>query len=233
MFKKTPTLKYESAIEQYPDIIVPSKKLVPEWYKKIPKWKDNELFESGKGFNHTLKLCVPFLDSMTNGYVITLPFDVYIKNNNGVPFLTWALGADDYAPSWREISDNNILPAGHFPLEYVWKTNVAFTIPKGYCVLITHPLNRYDLPFTTLSGIVDGGLVMQAKGNAPFYIKQGFEGTIPQGTPIAQLILFRQEKWKSKKIPGLLKTGEFHAKSSLLVLSGWYKKMFWVRKDYE
>ena len=233
MFKKTPILKYESGVEEYQNIIVPSKTVVPEWYKKIPKWKDKKMFEVETGLNHTIKLCVPFLDSMTNGYVITLPFDVYVKDNNGSPFLTWALGADELCPTWREISNENIVPFGHYPLEYVWKTNVALTIPKGYSALFTHPLNRHDLPFTTLSGIFDGGLVMQSKGSAPFFIKKGFEGIIPQGTPIAQLILFRQENWKSKKIPGLLKIGNLHKQSSLLVLSGWCKKTFWVRKNYE
>jgi hypothetical protein len=233
MFKKTPILKYESAVKEYQNIIVPSKTVIPEWFKKIPKWKDKKIFDVKTGFGQTLKLCVPFLDAMTSGYVITLPFDVYVKDNDGSPFLTWAEGADDLSPSWRELSDENLVPFGHTPIEYVWKPNVAFTVPKGYSVLLTHPLNRHDLPFTTLSGIVDGELVMQSKGNVPFYLKIGFEGIIPQGTPIAQLILFRQENWKSKKTLGLLKIGEFHRNSSLLILSGWYKKMFWVRKNYE
>ena len=27
--------------------------------------------------------------------------------------------------------------------------------PEGYSLLFTHPVNRFDLPFTTLSGLVD------------------------------------------------------------------------------
>ena len=27
--------------------------------------------------------------------------------------------------------------------------------PEGYSVLFTHPVNRFDLPFTTLTGMVD------------------------------------------------------------------------------
>jgi hypothetical protein len=27
--------------------------------------------------------------------------------------------------------------------------------PDGYAVLFTHPFNRFDLPFTTLTGLVD------------------------------------------------------------------------------
>ena len=46
MFKKKAILKFESAIDIYPDIITPSKNHIPEWYKKIPKWKNNEFFWS-------------------------------------------------------------------------------------------------------------------------------------------------------------------------------------------
>jgi hypothetical protein len=233
IFKKNLILKYESSLEEYQDSILPAKKFIPEWYKKIPKWENNVLFDLEKGIGTTVKQCVPFLDSMTTGYMITLPYDLYVKNNNGAPYITWPIGVD-YPPKYRQsVSDQNIVPFGHFPIEYTWDYNVAYTFPKGYSALFTHPLNRHDLPFTTLSGIIDGGLVLSPHGNIPFFIKQGFEGVIPQGTPIAQLILFRQENWKSKKTPGLVKLGLSHEKKALLVLGGWYKKTFWVRKQYD
>jgi hypothetical protein len=233
MFKKTPVLKYESSTKEYKDSIAPSKKFIPEWYKKIPQWKDNVFFDTATGVNPTVKLCMPFLDAFMAGYMITLPYDLYVKNNDGVPFLVWPEGVQN-PPSWRqEVADPNIVPTGHFPLEYTWDYNVSYTFPKGYSALFTHPLNRNDLPFTTISGIIDGGLVMSAHGNPPFYIKQGFEGIIPQGTPIAQLIPFRQEKWKSKNTPGLVAIGQSHAENALIVFKGWYKKTFWVRKQYD
>lgn len=47
-FKRTkldkPILQYESLLEEYPNIVSPAKANIPEWYKKIPKWKDNEIF---------------------------------------------------------------------------------------------------------------------------------------------------------------------------------------------
>jgi hypothetical protein len=70
MFRKKPVLQYESAVEVYPNIITPAKNHVPEWYKKIPKWKNNEMFEVGKGWNITVKQCMPFMDSLTSGYMM-------------------------------------------------------------------------------------------------------------------------------------------------------------------
>lgn len=231
MFRKKPILQYESAISVYPNIITPAKNHIPEWYKNIPRWENNEMFKVGKGFRHTVKHCMPFLDSLTTGYMIVLPNDLYVKNDNGEPFISWQ-GAE-FPPSSRDnIADLNLVPAGHSPLEFVWHTGVANTIPLGYSLLFTHPINRHDLPFTTLSGIVDGGLVMGPRGNIPFYVKDGFEGIIPQGTPIAQLIPFRQEDWSSKIKNGLVQEAEEHDKKTNSLIFGWYKKTFWTRKKY-
>ena len=190
------------------------------------------MFEVGKGFNITVKHCMPFLESFTAGYMIVLPHDLYVKNNNGVPYLSWNIS--EFHPRWREEAANpNLVPFGHHPLEYVWQTGVANTVPVGYSMLFTHPLNRHDLPFTTLSGIMDGGFVMSPTGNIPFYIKKGFEGIIPQGTPIIQIIPFRQENWLLKISKGLVKKSIQHGDEINLVISGWYKKTFWTRKKYD
>lgn len=232
MFKKKPVLQYESALKSYQNSITPARNNIPEWYKKIPKWKNNKMFDMDVGFQPTIKHCAPFLEAMTTGYMINLPYDLYVSNNNGSPFLSW--NKIQFPPTWRDsVSSDSVVPAGHFPTEYIWNYCVAHTIPKGYSLLFTHPLNRHDLPFTTLSGIVDGGFVMNAHGQIPFYIKQNFEGLIPQGTPIAQLIPFRQENWHSKKVKDLVKIGETHRDASSSLISGWYKKTFWTRKKYD
>ena len=235
MFRKKLVLQYESAVEVYPNIITPAKNHVPEWYKKIPKFKDNTIFEIDRGFAPTIKLCAPFLDSLTSGYVISLPYDLYVKNNNGAPYLTWPEAVTDkIAPKWRkQTSHEKIVPSGCYSFEYTWNPCVAFVFPKGYSFLITHPLNRHDLPFITLSGIIDGGFAVNAHGNFPFYIKENFEGIINKGTPIMQIIPFRQEKWKSKKIKGLVELSILNQKKSTSVIYGWYKKMFWIKKEYD
>jgi hypothetical protein len=233
MFRKKPILQYESAVEVYPNIITPAKDHIPDWYKKVTKWKNNEIFNLETGFEGTVKRCVPFLEPFLTGYMIVLPHDLYVKNNDGKPYLTWREGGVKFPPSWREeVSEPNLVPAGHYPLEYTWHTSVANTVPIGYSLLLTHPLNRHDLPFTTLSGIVDGGFVMSPEGNIPFYIKNGFEGIIHQGTPIAQLIPFRQENWTSKQKNGLVKESEKYLKMSAALIAGWYKKTFWQKKEY-
>jgi hypothetical protein len=232
MFKKKPTLKYESGIDYYPDIIVSAKKNVPDWYKKIPLWGNRQIFEIGKGFNPTLKQCMPFMESLTTGYMIVLPNDLYVKDNNGEPFITW--NSSNFPPQTRgEVADSKLIPFEHYPTEFVWQTGVASTIPVGYSAIFTHPLNRHDLPFTTLTGIVDGGMILYGTGNIPFYIKKGFEGIIPVGTPIMQIIPFRQENWCSEITKGLYAKAQLEKAKSSSFIIGWYKKTFWTKKTYE
>lgn len=233
MFKKKLVINYESLYEYYPNPIGSSKNYVPDWYKNISKWKNNEMFDiATKKFNPTLKHCVPFLEAMISGYMITLPYDLYVKNDSESSYLSW--NSIEYPPGVRDnVADPALVPIGHYPIEYLWTYPLSHTIPKGYSLLFTHPLNRHDLPFTTLSGIVDGDFIMYAGGQVPFYIKKDFEGVIPKGTPIVQIILFRSENWKSKKTKGLLKLGELQKKQATSVFFNFYKNAYWKRKKYD
>ena len=233
MFKKKPILKYKSVLDQYQNTITPAKNHIPDWYKKIPKWKNNEIYDMEKGLQNSLKQCVPFMETMSTGYMIVLPYDVYVKNDMGFPLLTWKSGVEFPPKSRGEASHKLIVPAGHHSIEFVWDLCTQYQFPKEYSFLFTHPLNRHDLPFTTLSGIIDGDFAMSAHGNVPFFVKKGFEGLIPQGTPVAQLIPFRRENWKSEISNNLDKTAKLHDGGAGLVLSGYYKKNFWKRKNYD
>ena len=69
---------------------------MPEWYKnskiKIDKvgYKETELnINNTSSVNVTYKMCVPFLDAMTSGYVVTTEYDVEISEINGYPAALW------------------------------------------------------------------------------------------------------------------------------------------------
>lgn len=232
MFRKKPLIKYQSAIQEYPNILSMAKTHIPEWYKKIPRWKNNKMFTLENGMAPTVKQCVPFMDALSCGYIVTLPYDLYVHNNNGSPYLVWR--ELEFPPKWREdVANENVVPAGHYSREYIWDPCVSIEVPEGYSMLLTHPLNRHDLPFTTLSGIIDGGFATPPHGSFPFYIKTGFDGVIEQGTPIMQIIPFKQDIWQSEQSKDLLKKGLSSNQQSSLKFTGWYKNTIWNRKDYQ
>ena len=60
--------QYLDLKEEFPQ---PIKLNIPKWFKKI-----NHDVE-----NFTIKGCMPFLDTLTTGYLLRLPQDFYLKHN--------------------------------------------------------------------------------------------------------------------------------------------------------
>jgi hypothetical protein len=104
--------------------------------------------------------------------------------------------------------------------------------PKGYSLLITHPLNRLDLPFTTLSAVVDADKYPISDGSIPFFLKKDFYGIIKKGTPLFQVIPFKREEWDSEMSEELFTEARVYSKKSRSIVSGFYKNFQWSKKTY-
>ena len=219
-------LKFESVYDFYPDVIVPAKNIIPQWYKD--QKPDGPIAK-------TFKKCVPFLDSLTTGYIVTLPVDLHVTKQDSGPHINWRLSEDgmQLIGFRQNVSIDNIpSPVGYYRDSFFWRFPVSFKIPSGYSALVTQPANRFDLPFFLISAIIDGGYTLLPDANIPFYLKENFEGIVPQGTPIAQIFLIKNESWKAKKTKGILQEGIMNKMRSSALYSGWYKKTWWVKKDY-
>jgi hypothetical protein len=228
----TKILKFATK-EKYLVGLKPIRNYVPEWYKKTDRFfgKRQILGSNGEGAK-TLKMCVPFLDTLTTGYTVELWQDVQVKiDSSNEPVMFWA-GEPDAAERRpiNSIGDMPI-PNGYSPEPFAWKFPFAIKTPKGYSVLMSHPLNRYDLPFLTLSGIVDSDTLLNS-GNLPFFIKEGFEGIIPKGTPIVQIFPYKRDDWKSEEDQDLLEEENKQKILNLRVAFGHYKNTAWNKKTY-
>lgn len=123
------------------------------------------------------------------------------------------------------------IPKGYHHHHFSWGTKQILKVEDGYSLLITHPLNRDDLPFRTLSGIVDANYAMNG-GKLPFLLQEGFEGIIKAGTPIAQIIPIKREPWVLEHNTNLLKEAKLARSTSLKTIFGWYRDKWWNRKEY-
>lgn len=205
------------------------KKLMPDWYKKSELYwgKDGEEIAG-------LKTCLPFLDAMITGYALTTPVDIYVdKTPEGNLSIKWDIELHPekiLSERFGEIGSKIVRPAGHKENHLIWHSSWGFKVPRGYSVLVTHPLNRFDLPFTTTSAIIDSDKYLPW-GNIPFFIKDDFEGMIPAGTPFAQLLPIKREKWTYVQNWFLTKKA---LKQGSITRSGKaiYKKMFRSIKDF-
>lgn len=230
----------------------PVKLHVPQWYK------DGEMYDTDQ--KPALKTCVPFLDVMLSGYVLTTIEDMKIFSKGGYIYVEDGILKEDgtfeayseknknhnhgHQHNHEDETINSSLiaerkstsgstiprPAGHLQNHLVWSGKWGWKVPRGHSVIVTHPFNRHDLPFTTLSGIIDSdGWV--PPGNIPFFLKEDFDGVIPKGTPIAQLFPFKRQDWKMS-ISKVLQSRSFFDGATDRSVIGYYKRKYWNRKNY-
>jgi len=208
---------------------------MPDWYNKSERWLDSDKVEiRNYSANHGLKHCIPFLDVMTSGYMIELWTDVQvIRNENNEAELTWLSPPDPALVRDQRSGKTVPRPAGHDEVHYGWINQFSIKVPKGYSVLLTHPANRFDLPFTTLAGIIDSDSYFPG-GVIPFFLRSDFEGIIKAGTPIAQLFPYKRESWVSERGgKDLQKEAQQQAYDTRRSIGGLYKSLHWTRKSHE
>jgi len=222
----------------------PASQFAPKWYKETPKYDSiwggsRELLDFVKnrqgdtGYHMTFKMCQPFLDAMTSGYMITLPATVVVSqiiDQDGIsrPKLDWNTSFDLADLQNPLVAARFPTPSGHNKDLFRWLNNWKIETPPGYSCLIVHPVNRYDLPFHTVTGFVD----TDKQPNAlilPFVVRAGFEGEIPVGTPIAQVFPIKRDEWNSEII---LEKPNFGTDLVKQTFERAYKKLWWTKKVY-
>lgn len=140
----------------------------------------------------TLKQCPPFVDAMTHGFLIPLPCDVTVEAgrfswNWPLPPLT--VPGHPRAPLSfhvpEQLAGSPLSHAGQSALKF----NSFWTIEleQGWSLMVVHPINRDDLPFRLVTGLVDADRFNEVGINFPaLWTNPGFTGVLPRGMPIAQ-----------------------------------------------
>lgn len=173
-----------------------AREALPGWLHSMP----SKAFSEVHGLEvRTVKQCPPFIDAMSYGFVIPLPCDVQVEPG----LLSWdwdlpPLIVDGHtrSPISFHVAAQATGAPFHPGLSHVVKFNCFWTIElaPGWSLFATHPVNRLDLPFRTLTGLVDAdrfndlGIFFPALWTDP-----DFRGVLPRGTPIAQCFAVPRE----------------------------------------
>lgn len=255
MFKKKQIIKSWETQENPKDAIneiIPAIKAIPEWYKKAPvivdKNKTNYNYDGSElkldlkrftGLNQygeTFKACTPMLDAMGLGYVIVTGEDIYFNED------THSFNTNSLVQQTTHIPyqlEGYPVPDWCHEMLFKWNSKIHTILPEGYTALHMMPLHRTDLPFYTLPGVIDGSHPLEV--NTPFFMKKGFTGVIPEGTPIIQIIPFKIEDWKNDHSDDVKKTAAdfdllknfFEFDEHMEPKAGMYKKKIRKRKIFE
>jgi hypothetical protein len=166
-----------------------ARETLPDWLRAMPAVSHSQFH--GKAIR-TVKQCPPFVEAMRLGFVILLPCDVEVVQgrfswNWEIPQLTTAQHPRAplafHAPAQLEGAPFAT------PGQSAIKFNGFWTIElePGWSLFVTHPINREELPFRTLTGWVHADLFHAAGINFPaLWTQPDFKGVLRKGTPVAQ-----------------------------------------------
>lgn len=168
---------------------VPAIQALPDWLRSMAPRVFSEMH--GRAIR-TVKQCPPFVDAMSHGFMLLLPCDVQVDHGRFTwhwPLPELKLSGHPRAPLSfhvaEQISDS---PLAQGRLSAI-KFNSFWTIElePGWSLMVGHPVNRPDLPFRVLTGLVDADRFNAVGINFPaLWTEPGFSGVLPRGTPVAQ-----------------------------------------------
>jgi len=208
----------------------------------------------------TVKGCMPFLDTLTTGYLLKFPQDFHVrhnvdnKNEKGETFKDSFQTFGLY--QWQKILSEKLINLNSglenhntFQMEgspFVEKNkNLPFykilnpwkiKTPSGYSCLFVPPLNNNDDRFSIIPGIVDTD-TFPNEINFPIVINGDkypvIDTIIKKGTPYVQIIPFKRESWKIKLKPRKTKDILNSRLFTPLTLFQNYKVKFWNMKKFK
>ncbi len=186
-----PTIRFQDTTREISEHFYPkpSKFFIPEWLKNLAPYVDAE-----KNYS-TAKRCLPMMDAVMFGYTMVTTEDIRV-NQLGAgmePAYEWSFGhgIEFHEPeqliTHMQVDDNTRIA------KYVSPWTIR--TPEGYSCLFVSPLNSDNLTFVPFSGVVDTD-TYDVPVAFPFLLSpKDFQGVVPAGTPIAQVIPFRRESW--------------------------------------
>ena len=214
----------------------PAKDYMPEWLEKaMPFFTKKPEFDVQTGKpNPTVKMCMPFTDSFEMGYIQETWTDIYIQKREDGTYFYYPAGPK--IMSERPLEASSLMPVDKNYLEqhFTWHPPWMPELPAGYSCILTHPLNRNDLPFYTFTGIIDADkfIMSEKQSNIPFLLDKDFTGLIKKGTPMYQIIPFKRDDWTSSSTKfDANRQLSFTQKIRQHVWNG-YKKICWTKKRF-
>jgi hypothetical protein len=168
---------------------IPARATLPDWLRAMPANAHSEIH--GRAIR-TVKQCPPFVDAMAHGVMILLPCDVVVERGT----FSWAWEIPAPATSGHPRAPLSFHVASQFPGAPFGRDNQAaikfnsfwtVELDPGWSLFATHPVNRDDLPFRLISGLVDADRFHDGGINFPaIWMQPDFSGVLPRGTPVAQ-----------------------------------------------
>ena len=206
--------KYATAVAIPPS---PASEFIPKWWRDMEVSTSEHVLSrpgedaSTKTYVHTTgKRCFPMLDALTAGYILPLWADVEVTlEPDGSPTMKWLVDRPVFGFWYQEFTNGMDIPEDSHPVAFKYCNQYIIETPPGWSCLFMPPAGYPNLPFHTITGVVDTD-VLKTDINQPIWLKKGFTGIIKKGTPIAQIVPFQRQDWTNVVIDELEHEEHYH-----------------------
>jgi hypothetical protein len=219
---------------------MPASQFIPEWWRSIPlheprpnESNGNKIIVENGVSNAGAKQCMPMLDALLTGYIVTLWADVQIRQINGNPIITWRIKSTDVFQEHGLTAKMVEPPTGYSNNVFKYISTWIPITPKGYSVLITAPFGYRNTPFQAIPAVIDSDK-STLEIVPPMWVKKDFEGIVEKGTPMFQITPFKRTEWEGNY--DYYPNGEYakvHDKNFGSTIINHYKKFVWSKKSYK
>ena len=227
-----PTIKFTDTTGLVPEQFYPkpASRFIPEWLKALKPYGEDKKHRqlSPHDSNRTAKKCHPMVDAAMTGYVIETTEDWIVEQTDQGAHFYWAngLGLDFHEPG--QISTHSrsseMVPK--------WMNPFAIETPAGYSTLFIPLVNQDNPVIVPFSGMVDTDSFIH-NVNFPFLLRDpDFEGLIPAGTPLVQVIPVKRVEWTKAVHSGETDAITRSQRLSTSVFLNGYKMFFRKPKSY-
>ena len=183
------TFRCDPALTEHLPKPFPARGALPDWLRAMPAKASSQIH--GREIR-TVKQCPPFVDAMAYGAMIPLPCDVTVERGA----FSWAWEIPEPATAGHPRAPLSFHVAAQFagaPFAQGQNAAIKFNsfwtieLDEGWSLFATHPVNRDDLPFRLITGLVDADRFHDGGINFPaVWTQPEFSGVLPKGTPVAQ-----------------------------------------------
>ena len=183
------TFRCDPALADHLPRPVPARSALPDWLRAMPANAHSDIHRRDI---RTVKQCPPFVDAMAYGVMIPLPCDVTVERGA----FSWAWEIPEPATAGHPRAPLSFHVAAQFagaPFAQGQNAAIKFNsfwtieLDEGWSLFATHPVNRDDLPFRLITGLVDADRFHDGGINFPaVWTQPEFSGVLPKGTPVAQ-----------------------------------------------
>jgi len=216
---------------------VPASSMLPDWWKAKDTFMNKDSSPKNGSVHATVKKCQAIFDSMTAGYYILCPIDIYIdatkeKLDIQVPREFQGRYHQIISSHSQEQIEGYPKPAGYHKDLVRIHPHWLIKTQKGYSALFIQPLHiKTDL--LAISGYIDTDTFI-SDGYLSFWIPQNFKGMIKQGTPLVQVIPIKRDDWESSVFedPDSDNIIEKQQQKKGTTFINGYRQKFWIKKTY-